>query len=311
MDILLQGTIDESNPLSNLNNLVLNHISDIIDDDYDKHIDQKSVASKTDINLILINITINRLLNTSFLNEDLYKKWKFQFPEYTGINVNMMPFNIFRSKDTLPEYLHQYLPLINSCPIYPHTYKPNGEYESYNPDKICYLTIHESIVKKGETQRRGGLHIERPGSITTKSRFVKTEKWGDNEYSRLSWGMGTCTKDGFPIDGIYMATNTPKSCKIYDVLIDKPEEITDKHGGIDHIMKTKLDKLRKSYYMEPNKLYWMTDRTPHESMPVEEDCKRQYFRLIVGKISVWYSQHNTANPLYEPDAPIVNESKFV
>ena len=220
----------------------------------------------------------------------------------------MMPFKIFYPYKTLPEYLHKYIPLIHSCPIYPYTYNSDGTYKSL--DKICYLTVHESFVKKGETQRRGGLHIERPGLITSNSRFVKKEPFGTNEYSLLSWGLGCYGYDGMPVDGIYMATNTPKSCKIYDVLINEPEKITDKHGGLDYIMRTKLDKLDKSYYMEPNKLYWLTDTTPHESMPVEEDCYRQFFRLIVGKISVWYSQHNTANPLCEPDAPIVDESKF-
>jgi hypothetical protein len=61
------------------------------------------------------------------------------------------------------------------------------------------------------------------------------------------------------------------------------------------------------------------DRTPHESLPVkapENDpmathAYRQFFRLVVGSISVWYSKHNTPNPLgMLPDAPISNEDKF-
>ena len=31
---------------------------------------------------------------------------------------------------------------------------------------ICYLTIHESYVEKGATQRRGGLHVETPGKVS-------------------------------------------------------------------------------------------------------------------------------------------------
>lgn len=299
MDIVLQGTVDDACSLSMLraNNLVLNKISDIIDEDYDKHIDTVSVASKTGVATFLFN------------HEDpFHTQWKFKFPEFSNINVNMMPFKIFKAKETLPEYLHGYLKIIKSCPIYQF----DCSY-IYTPDKICYLTINESIVKKGETQRRLGVHIDRPGSISALNggRFLAKQPWGDNEYSSIYWGMGSWVPrncGGYPVDGIYMATNTANSCKIYDVLIDKPEEITDKHGGLDYVLSSKIK--NKGYFMEPDQLYWMTDRTPHESAPVDEDCKRQFFRLIVGKISVWYSQHNTANPLVEPDAPIINESKF-
>ena len=302
MDIVLQGTVDDACSLSMLraNNLVLNKISDIIDDEYDKHIDTVSVASKTGVATFLFN------------EEDpFHTEWKFKFPEFSNINVNMMPFKIFKAKETLPEYLHGYLKIIESCPIYQFDCSlPDGK---YTPDKICYLTIHESIVKKGETQRRPGVHIERPGSISALNggRFLAKQPWGDNEYSSIYWGMGSWVPrncGGYPVDGIYMATNTANSCKIYDVLINKPEEITDKYGGLDYVLSSKIK--NKGYFMDPDQLYWMTDRTPHESAPVDKDCKRQFFRLVVGKISVWYSQHNTANPLVEPDAPIINESKF-
>lgn len=303
MDIVLQGTVDDACSLSILraNNLVLNKISDIIDDEYDKHIDTVSVAYKTGVATFLLNDKAP-LLHT---------EWEFKFPEFSNINVNMMPFKIFKAKETLPEYLHGYLKIIKSCPIYQFDCSlPDGK---YTPDKICYLTIHESIVKKGETQRRPGTHIERPGSISSLNggRFLAKQPFGDNEYSSIYWGMGGWVPrncGGYPVDGIYMATNTANSCKIYDVLIDKPEEITDKHGGLDYVLSSKIK--NKGYFMEPDQLYWMTDRTPHESEPVDEDCKRQFFRLVVGKISVWYSQHNTANPMVEPDAPIINESKF-
>ena len=50
-------------------------------------------------------------------------------------------------------------------------------------------------------------------------------------------------------------------------------------------------------------LYWMTDRTPHESMPVLGPVARVVARQ--GRISVWYSQHNTPNPTgVLPDAPV-------
>jgi hypothetical protein len=44
---------------------------------------------------------------------------------------------------------------------------------------------------------------------------------------------------------------------------------------------------------------------------MEQDGDRQFFRLVVGRISAWYSAHSTANPLVEPDAPVVHGDKFL
>ena len=62
----------------------------------------------------------------------------------------------------------------------------------------------------------------------------------------------------------------------------------------------------------------MTDKTPHESLPIHsaDDKKiiyRQYFRLVVGDITAWFADHSTANPLgvVPPESVrIVHGSKF-
>jgi hypothetical protein len=49
----------------------------------------------------------------------------------------------------------------------------------------------------------------------------------------------------------------------------------------------------------------MTDRTPHESLPVPAGSRRQYFRLVVGTVTAWYADHSTPNPLgYLPDETV-------
>ena len=61
----------------------------------------------------------------------------------------------------------------------------------------------------------------------------------------------------------------------------------------------------------PNRLYWLTDRTPHESLPLEKTQRRQFFRLVSSEVSVWYSKHSTPNPLgVKADCKIVNRDKF-
>ena len=42
--------------------------------------------------------------------------------------------------------------------------------ESEQIGKIGYLTIQESRVNKGETQRRPGIHTERPGIVKFQQR---------------------------------------------------------------------------------------------------------------------------------------------
>lgn len=76
-----------------------------------------------------------------------------EFPEPDDQNVNMMPL-IFGHNDSLPDDLQCYFHLIEQCP-----------YLSTCLGKVGYLTVHESYVNIGDTQRQGELHIEMPGVV--------------------------------------------------------------------------------------------------------------------------------------------------
>ena len=61
----------------------------------------------------------------------------------------------------------------------------------------------------------------------------------------------------------------------------------------------------------------MTDKTPHESLPVPvsagNNVCRQYFRLVLGPVSAWFAEHSTPNPLGTvppPEVRIVHGDKF-
>jgi hypothetical protein len=232
------------------------------------------------------------------------------FPAPKDININMMPVylggGIYRS---LPEeYKHYTRFILSHALCQPWDYRENDTIKQ----KIGYLTIHEGWVPVGESQRRPGLHIERPGTI--KSRGIWHHK-NSKAFKDIAWGLGAWEQDGLPEDGIFMASTVNHSCAIWDVLIENPEDVTDKYGGIES-MRSMLGEPR---LLRANEMCWFTDRTPHESLPVqapENDPKatqvyRQFFRLVVGPISVWYSKHNTPNPLgIQPDAPISDEDKF-
>ena len=60
-------------------------------------------------------------------------------------------------------------------------------------------------------------------------------------------------------------------------------------------------------------MVWITDCTPHESLPLPAGTYRQYFRLVTSDVSVWYADHSTPNPLgiVPPDnVKIVHGNKF-
>ena len=50
-------------------------------------------------------------------------------------------------------------------------------------------------------------------------------------------------------------------------------------------------------------------RTPHESLPLKRKKFRQFFRVVTSRVSLWYRDHSTANPLgVVPDPAITRTS---
>lgn len=183
------------------------------------------------------------------------------FPASQGLNVNMMPV-IFGDADTVPHELRGYLPLMAAC-------------SRLRPGSTAYLTVHESYVREGETQRRPGVHVEAPAAFG----------WGG--------GWGGCEQ------GLYMASSDG-ACRAWDCLRFDGDE----HGAV-------REPACEATKMAPSRLYWLTDRTPHEALPSPYSGVRQFFRLVSEHVGGWFAEHNTPNPLgVQPDAPIIYGSKF-
>lgn len=217
------------------------------------------------------------------------KKGVAEFPEPGDININMMPF-IMGYKESLPDKYKPYWPMIENCDL------PNTEI-----NKVGYLTIHESFVEAGKCQRRSGLHIESPGTLAAKGVYTK---------DRYDWGCGIVNHDRSRVEGgIYMASNVASSCRLWNEKISDPQMAAGKLGDMEHMR----DLLGDGIDMKPGTIYWLTDATPHESLPAKEDCYRQFFRLVTSSLSAWYPDHCTANPLASPDptvTKIVTGNKF-
>lgn len=83
---------------------------------------------------------------------------RIDFPEPKGININMMPIDMWNLRESLPENLQQY----NTMIWY------SGRHLVYDMEKfkkIAYLTVHEEIVPVGKSHRRPGVHVEQPNNV--------------------------------------------------------------------------------------------------------------------------------------------------
>lgn len=207
---------------------------------------------------------------------------------FACVNINMMPVIPMLGESGLPVSVQRYAPLISACKI-PHDEGSN----------VMYLSVHEEWVEPNATQRRPGLHVESPGLVQVSEVREDTGYWGNGyEVNQVPYG------------GIYFASNISESCAIYPM--DWVEDGFPSAGGDIEGLRSCLTKM---VLMRENELWWMSDRCPHEAIPVKgrtERYFRQFFRLVRGNISHWYSKHNTPNPdvPLPPNVKVIDINKF-
>ena len=220
------------------------------------------------------------------------------FPLSTGLQINMMPFLMEPLFDLtrLPENLREYWTVM----VKPLLGVLKGQHGT-----VCYLSVDERDVVENESHRRGGLHTESPGRLL-KDAFLNGYDIGSAAYTNnLHWGYSTATLNG----GLFVASNVADSCAAWDCAVTGAEEgepLIKPHGDIEHLRPT-LEAIAKEERLEANRMYWMTDRTPHESLPLKKACHRQWFRLVTSAVSAWFVDHSTPNPngvVPDPDITI-------
>ncbi|CAJ1387911.1 unnamed protein product [Effrenium voratum] len=260
-----------------------------------------------------------------------------RFPASQGLDINMMPF-IMGKKGSLPKSLQHYWPLIEACRL------PKEEL-----DKVGYLTVQESDVTGGYAQRREGIHLETPGVILSEGCVLHTcVRWGaglpgfkpgklpkppkmrtiekflrdapeegaeEEGFEDEDWDSDDGSTSPSYVNqrlygGIYTASTVPQSTRFWNMRFAAPADVCGPLGELTHLKEV----LGPATLSEANTLYWMTDATPHESLPLVEPTHRQYFRLVTSSVSVWYAKHSTANPTgVQPDPAvtrIIHSDKF-
>ncbi len=127
----------------------------------------------------------------------------------------------------------------------------------------------------------------------------------DTEICEATWGHGEYIQEQCR-GGIYMASNIRDTCAIWPCKLSE-EALVGAHGSLEHVRAYIPVKPIKC---EANQLYWITDKTPHESSPMQRTVYLQFFRLVTSQVTAWYADHSTANPLVASDALIVSGNKF-
>ena len=178
-------------------------------------------------------------------------------PEYRGDRVYMHEFNM--ENPTLPvgyERWESVLKEIVDC-----SPKKTGK---------AYLTIDEKIVSKGESHRRGGPHTDGnylfgwggggSGWLTGEDgRFLPRDKH-EEQYCSEKGGM--------------LIVSSYEACKGWN---GDYEGQPNQGGDCSHLDLSKMEDFR----LKSNTLYWGNSTFIHESLPLEEDVKRQLVRVTL------------------------------
>lgn len=193
------------------------------------------------------------------------------FPDFKGIKCIMMPF-IQGDASSLPKEYQSYADIINN------NFLQKGE--------VGYLTIDESFVEEGTSQRGyNSYNINRNVHIEV-SRKNNKNKWGSDNNG---WGRSfdVLLED---TTEVLIANNIDNTCMLWDVL--------EKRDTVDGDLSNYIDdyKRENGIYLKAGELARMSIFTPHECINQLTSGLRQFFR-IVGKEVSGREEYFTINPL--------------
>lgn len=194
---------------------------------------------------------------------------KIDFPEYTGARCLMMPF-IQGDISSVPKPYHSYAEIIESV--------------FFKKGDIGFLTIDESSVKAGTPQRGDrakygrALHTE-AGILPNKIYAWGGGGWGKNHNVELERDVK-----------VLLANNIDHSCAIWDAWQDE----TSDDGDIGYL--SEKYPYSEAIMLKSGEVHEIGILTPHESLPLKDDAKRQFIRIISSGVH-GREPYFTINPL--------------
>ena len=206
------------------------------------------------------------------------------------VHVNMLPF-VMGDAASLPDDCRHYFGLVDRClEVLPPAAAA----------QVGYLTIDEGWVEEATSQRRPGAHTDGFRVEACAARAAGHEgRVIDEQQFNYVWGGGVMCHGGLVEGGIFLCSSVANTTRIWDCVL--PPELIGASGDIEHL-RADLEAGCTSSLLDRNQLVWMTDRTPHESLPPPSRTFRRFFRLVAGPIDVWYAAHSTPNPRCAPAA---------
>lgn len=191
------------------------------------------------------------------------------FPEYSGIRCLMMPY-VQGEPSSVPDEYFAYWDIVAT------TFLEKGE--------VGYLTIDESPVHKGAPHR---------GARAKFGRALHTEAGRLPGHSDFRWGGSWGGRVNVTLERdvqVLLANNLSGSCALWDA----EHEDTSDDGDIGD--QAHLYPYDDAIIMRAGEVHRIGILTPHESLPVQSDCNRQFLR-IVGSGVHGREPYFTVNPL--------------
>jgi hypothetical protein len=197
---------------------------------------------------------------------------KIQFPRFTGVKCNMMPF-IQGDARSLPEEFKPYADIINS------NYLEKG--------KIGFLTIDEAFVEAGKSQRGyNNAGINRNVHVEV-GRKDEVYCWGGGG----SWGgkPNTLLNDDTMV---LVANSVSDTCRVWNT---KEFDYT-KDGDLSEYIDRYPE--NTGQLLKAGEVAKISIFTPHECVAQKQSGNRQFFR-IVGSGVKGREPYFTVNPMIE------------
>mgnify|MGYP006969407174 CR=1 FL=1 len=185
------------------------------------------------------------------------------FPKYSGLRCLMMPYIQGDSK-SVPKKYSNYKNIITNVFI------KKGD--------VGYLTIDESFVRAGKPHR---------GARSKTNRALHTE--AGKRFNEYGWGNSFNVRLNRNVQ-VLLSSNMNNTCAVWDAEHSDTSFDGD-IGYASHLYPYKEAKLLKG-----GEVCQIGILTPHESLPVKQNDKRQFLR-IVGSGVYGREKYFTKNPI--------------
>ncbi len=192
-----------------------------------------------------------------------------QFPKFSGIRCLMMPY-IQGDSSSIPIKYHTYAEIIETI------FLKKGD--------VGYLTIDESIAKKGKPHR---------GDRAKTCRALHTEAGRDPNKVYVWGGGGWGSIHNVTLDAnveILLANNIDDTCAVWDSV----HTDTSLDGDIGYAASEYP--YDDALMMKSGDVHKIGILTPHESLPVKKDMKRQFLRILSSGVH-GREEYFTENPI--------------